>query len=208
MIIDEVFAKTKVVPVVVIDDSQRAAPLAEAMVAGGLPIAEVTFRTDAAEDSIRIMSQYPDMIVGAGTILNEEQAERAIDAGAKFVVLPGMNADVVRFCQSKNVPVFPGATSATEMMEAIALGLNVVKFFPAEANGGAAAIKDYTGPFGNLRFMPTGGVSPQNIGEYLAVPQIIAVGGTWMVPKQKISNGEFGDIKELCHQTISMIENL
>lgn len=208
MQIEEVFTKVKLVPVVVIDDAERASGLAEAMVAGGLPVAEVTFRTAAAADAIRAMSRNPDILVGAGTVLNVAQAEQALEAGAAFIVLPGFSADVVRYCQERGVPVFPGTTSASEMMAAIELGLTTVKFFPAEANGGVAAIKAYSGPFGQLRFIPTGGISEKNLDQYLALPQILAVGGSWMVPQKAIAAGEFEAITELCRDAVTLANDL
>lgn len=208
MQIEEVFAGVKLVPVVVIDDAERASGLADAMVAGGLPVAEVTFRTAAAVDAIRAMSKNPYMLVGAGTVLNVDQAEQALDAGATFIVSPGLSVDVVRYCQERNVPVYPGATSATEMMEAIELGLSIVKFFPAEANGGASALKAYSGPFGQLRFIPTGGISEKNLDSYLALPQVLAVGGSWMVPQKAIAAGEFEAITELCRDATALANDL
>lgn len=208
MQIEEVFTKVKLVPVVVIDDAERASGLAGAMVAGGLPVAEVTFRTAAAADAIRAMSRNPDILVGAGTVLNVAQAEQALEAGAAFIVLPGFSADVVRYCQERGVPVFPGTTSASEMMAAIELGLTTVKFFPAEANGGVAAIKAYSGPFGQLRFIPTGGISEKNLDQYLALPQILAVGGSWMVPQKAIAAGEFEAITELCRDAVTLANDL
>ncbi|MBM9433645.1 bifunctional 4-hydroxy-2-oxoglutarate aldolase/2-dehydro-3-deoxy-phosphogluconate aldolase [Flaviflexus equikiangi] len=204
MNVEERVARVKLVPVVVIEDAARAEGLAEAMVAGGLPVAEVTFRTPAAADAIRIMSRNAGMLVGAGTILTVAQAELALDSGAQFIVSPGFSREVVSFCLERGIPVFPGATSATDMTAAVELGLSVVKFFPAETNGGAAAIKAYSAPFGQLRFMPTGGISDKNLDQYLALPQVLAVGGSWMVPQKLIADGEFDRITELCREAVAL----
>ncbi|AZN30051.1 bifunctional 4-hydroxy-2-oxoglutarate aldolase/2-dehydro-3-deoxy-phosphogluconate aldolase [Flaviflexus salsibiostraticola] len=208
MQVEEIFARAKLVPVVVIDDAANAARLADAMVAGELPVAEVTFRTAAAPDAIRAMSQNSEMVVGAGTVLSVAQAEQALEAGAEFIVSPGLADDVVEYCQGRGVRVFPGATSATEMTAAISRGLSVVKFFPAEANGGAAAIKAYSGPFGQLRFMPTGGISERNLHEYLSLSQVLAVGGSWMVPQRAIAEGDFTTIEGLCRDAVSLANSL
>lgn len=208
MSIEEEFERVGLVPVVVIDDARHAPGLADAMVRGGLPIAEVTFRTEAATEAIQAMAQNKDILVGAGTVISVEQAERALVAGAQFIVLPGFSAEVVEYCQQRGVPVFPGTTSATEMMAAIKLGLGTLKFFPAEANGGASAIKAYGGPFGGLRFIPTGGISAANLAEYLALPQVLAVGGSWMVPQKKIAAEEFDEITELCREAVSLAQEL
>ncbi|MGL4791905.1 MAG: bifunctional 4-hydroxy-2-oxoglutarate aldolase/2-dehydro-3-deoxy-phosphogluconate aldolase, partial [Anaerotignaceae bacterium] len=175
MDINKRIEELKVVPVVKIDNVEDAKPLAEALVAGGLPVAEVTFRTDAAYEAIKIMAtEVPEMLVGAGTVINVEQAKLAMEAGAKFIVSPGFSAEVVKFAQENNIPVYPGVCTPTEIMAAIAAGLEVIKFFPAENYGGLSTIKALTGPFPNIKVMPTGGISEKNILEYLANPKIIA----------------------------------
>ena len=171
-----------VVPVVVLEDVKDAAPLAKALVEGGLPCAEVTFRTAAAEESIRVMTtEYPDMFVGAGTVLTIEQVDRAVAAGAKFIVSPGFDPEIVDYCLEKEIPVFPGCITPSEVAQAVKRGLKVVKFFPAEQFGGVATIKAMAAPYVGLKFMPTGGVSAKNLESYLSCDKIIACGGSWMV---------------------------
>lgn len=187
----------RVVPVIVIDDAARARPLAQALKDGGLPCAEVTFRTPAAEEALRAMSQDPEILVGAGTVLREEQVDRAVDAGARFIVTPGFSATVVRACQRAQVPVFPGAATATEIQMALEAGLDVVKFFPAGAAGGLATLKALSAPFPMVRFIPTGGVSSANLAQYLAHPAVLAAGGSWMVASDLIAAGKFTEITRL-----------
>lgn len=177
----EVIATGKIVPVVVLEDAADAASLADALVAGGLGCAEVTFRTAAAADAIRAMSDRPGMLVGAGTVLNVAQVDRAVAAGAKFVVSPGFSAAVVARCQEHGVPVFPGVASPSEIIQALDAGLDTVKFFPAEQLGGVPMVKALAAPFRSVRFIPTGGVNTGNLADYLAVKSVLAVGGTWMV---------------------------
>lgn len=198
--------KIGIVPVVVLNDAKDAKNVAKALIDGGLPVAEVTFRTDAAEESIRIMSEeYPDMLVGAGTVLTPEQADKAVEAGAKFIVSPGFNETVVKHCIDKNIPVAPGCNNPSEMEKALALGLDVVKFFPAEQSGGIKAIKAMAGPYVNLKFMPTGGINASNINSYLSFDKVIACGGSWMVPSNLVSEGEFEKIKELTREAVMSI---
>lgn len=180
--LEEQFYDYAVVPVVVLDDAEDAAPLAEALVKGGLPCAEVTFRTEAAEESIRIMSEkYPEMLVGAGTVLTTEQVDRAVAAGAKFIVSPGFDPEIVDYCMEKNIPVFPGCVSPSEVAQAVKRGLKVVKFFPAEQAGGLAMLKAMAAPYTMLKFMPTGGINTKNLKEYLGFSKILCCGGSWMV---------------------------
>ena len=205
----EKIQKLGIVPVVVLNDVEEAEPVARALCEGGLPVAEVTFRTDAAEASIRVMKEkFPDMLVGAGTVLTVEQAERAIQAGAEFIVSPGFNPTVVTYCIEKGVPVTPGCNNPSAMEGAMELGLDVVKFFPAEASGGLKAIKAMAAPYVNLKFMPTGGVNAQNINEYLAFPKIIACGGSWMVKGDLIQAGAFERIGELTRETVALVEKV
>lgn len=198
-------SELKIVPVVKLDRASDAANLAQALIAGGLPVAEVTFRTDAAEESIRIMSQIPGMLVGAGTITSIEQAERAIAAGAKFFVTPGFSRKITEFALSKNMPIFPGVCTPSEIMSIIEYGLPVAKFFPAEQYGGVATIKALLGPFPNMKFMPTGGVSAKNIMDYLAVKQIIACGGSWMVKDTLINEGKFDEITQMTKEAVAIV---
>lgn len=195
--------KIGIVPVVVLNDAKDAAPLAKALCDGGLPCAEVTFRTEAAEESIRIMTtEYPDMLVGAGTVLTTEQVDRAVGAGAKFIVSPGLNPKVVKYCIDKGIPVTPGTANPSDVEQAIELGLEVVKFFPAEAAGGLNMIKSMAAPYTNMKFMPTGGINAKNINEYLAFPKILACGGSWMVKGDLVAAGEFDKITELTREAV------
>ncbi|GAA0272099.1 hypothetical protein GCM10008922_33330 [Faecalicatena contorta] len=192
-----------IVPVVVLNDAKDAAPLAKALREGGLPCAEITFRTEAAEESIRIMVQeYPDMIVGAGTVLTTEQADKAVEAGAKFIVSPGLNPKVVQHCQDKGIPIVPGVTNPGQIEQALELGLDTVKFFPAEASGGLNMIKSMSAAYTNMMFMPTGGINIKNLNEYLAFDKIVACGGSWMVKSDLIKNGSFEKIKELTREAV------
>ena len=175
------------VPVVVLQDAGDAGLLADALVAGGLPVAEVTFRTAAAPDAIRVIADRGDVLVGAGTVLTVAQVDRAVAAGARFVVSPGLSRAVVERCAEHGIVALPGAVTATEVQAALELGLDTVKFFPAATSGGAAAIKALAAPFAGVRFVPTGGVGPANLAEYLAVPAVVAVGGSWMVPTDRIA---------------------
>ena len=200
----EQFQKLGIIPVVVIDDAKDAAPLAKALCEGGLPVAEVTFRTDAAEEAIRLMSEaYPEMLVGAGTVLTTEQVDRAVAAGSKFIVSPGLNPKVVKYCQEKNVPITPGTARPTDIEMALELGLDVVKFFPAEQNGGLAMIKAMAAPYTKVKFMPTGGINAKNLKSYLDFDKIIACGGSWMVPKDLVAAGDFEAIKNLTREAVN-----
>lgn len=194
----EEFQKLGVVPVVVLEDEKDALPLAESLVKGGLPCAEVTFRTEAAAESIRLMSEkYPEMLVGAGTVLTTEQVDLAVEAGARFIVSPGFDPEIVDYCLEKNIPVFPGCVTPSEVAQAVKCGLKVVKFFPAEQAGGIAMIKAMTAPYHNIRFMPTGGINPGNLKDYLSCDKILCCGGSWMVKGELIRNGEFEKIQDL-----------
>lgn len=194
----EEFQKLGVVPVVVLEDEKDALPLAEALVKGGLPCAEVTFRTEAAAESIRLMSEkYPEMLVGAGTVLTTEQVDLAVKAGARFIVSPGLDPEIVDYCLEKNIPVFPGCVTPSEVAQAVKRGLKVVKFFPAEQAGGIAMIKAMAAPYHNIRFMPTGGINPGNLKDYLSCDKILCCGGSWMVKGELIRKGEFEKIQDL-----------
>lgn len=198
--------KLKIVPVVKIDDAKDAEPLAKALIAGGLPIAEVTFRTSAAEEAIKTMAKIPEMIVGAGTVTSVEQAQKAIDAGAVFLVTAGFNRSVTEFAVKNNIPIFPGVCTPTELMFLLEFNLPVAKFFPAEQFGGLATIKALSGPFPNMKFMPTGGISDKNIKEYLANPKIIACGGSWMVKDSLINAQQFDEIERLTAEAVQLVK--
>nr|WP_297709020.1 bifunctional 4-hydroxy-2-oxoglutarate aldolase/2-dehydro-3-deoxy-phosphogluconate aldolase [uncultured Butyrivibrio sp.] len=196
--------KIGIVPVIAIDDAKDAEPLAQALINGGLPAAEVTFRTAAAEEAIRIISQkFPEMIVGAGTVLNAEQADRAKAAGAKFIVSPGFNRSNVEYIQSIGVPVVPGTATPGEVEQAIELGLDCVKFFPAEQNGGIAKIKAMAAPYTKMHFMPTGGVNKNNLNDYLGFNKVFCCGGSWMVKKELISAGKFDEIEAMTRDAVN-----
>jgi len=202
------FRQIGIIPVVVLDDAKDAKPLGEALVKGGLPAAEVTFRTDAAEESIRIMSKVEGLLVGAGTVLTIEQAKRAVDAGAKFIVSPGLNPDVVKWCIDENVPVTPGVQTPTEIEKALGLGLTTVKFFPAEPAGGLKMIKAVAAPYTMMSFMPTGGINADNIREYLSYDRIVACGGTWMIKKELIKEGKFDEIESEVRKAADIVKEI
>lgn len=198
-----------IVPVIAIDDAKKAVPLAKALVRGGLPAAEVTFRTAAAEEAIkRIVAEVPEMLVGAGTVLTKEQADRAIAAGVKFIVSPGFNPEITRYVIDKGMLMMPGTATPGEMEQAMSMGLSVVKFFPAEQNGGVAKLKAVAGPYSNLRWMPTGGVNEKNLLDYLSFSKIIACGGTWMVKKDLIEAENWDEIERLTRQAVQAMLGL
>ena len=199
----EEFSRIGIIPVIALDSAEDAAPLAKALCDGGLPCAEVTFRTAAAEESIRIMAeQFPEMLVGAGTVLTTEQVDRAVNAGAKFIVSPGLNPKVVKYCVEKDIPITPGCSNPSDVEVAIELGLEVVKFFPAEAAGGLNMIKSMAAPYTQMKFMPTGGITAKNICEYLAFDKIIACGGSWMVKKDLVAAGKYDEIQKLTEEAV------
>ena len=205
----EQMSRIGIVPVIALDDAADAAPLAEALLKGGISCAEVTFRTAAAEETIRKMSEeYPEMLVGAGTVLTTEQADRAAAAGAKFIVSPGLNPVTVKHCQEKEIPVIPGIMTPSEIELALSLQLTEVKFFPAEAAGGIKMIKAMSAPYGNVRFMPTGGISLANMEDYLSFQKVFACGGSWMVKKDLIQAGAFDRITELSRQAVQKKEEI
>jgi len=185
-----------IVPVIKLTDAANAVPLCRALANGGLPVAEITFRTDAAEESIRrVAAELPEVLVGAGTILTIDQVKRAMNAGAKFIVTPGFDEEVTRYCVENNIPIFPGCPTTSDIQKAIKLGLKVVKFFPAEAMGGLATIKAVAAPYGSMLFMPTGGVNEKNLNDYLAFNKIVACGGSWMAKEDLINAGKFDEIE-------------
>ncbi len=205
----EKFSKIGIIPVVVLEDVKDAEPLGKALMEGGLPCAEVTFRTAAAEEAIRIMAEkFPDILVGAGTVLTTEQADRAVAAGAKFIVSPGLNPDVVAHCVKKGIPVTPGTCTPTDVEKALTFGLDVVKFFPAEPAGGLNFIKAIAAPYVGVKFMPTGGINANNVRDYLKYDRIIACGGSWMVKGDLIKAGDFNKIKELTAEAAKIVKEI
>lgn len=196
--IHKAFVSSCIVPVVVLDDAKDAVKTAEALLKGGIGVMEITFRTDAAEESIKkVATECKDMIVGAGTVITLDMCKRAVNAGAKFIVSPGFDDEVVAWCVENDIPVTPGCVTPTEIMRAMKYGLNVVKFFPANVYGGVKALKSLSGPFGKMKFIPTGGINDDNSGEAARSPFIEAVGGSWVCPKDDIKNGNFDHITEL-----------
>ena len=201
--------QTGIVPVVVLNEVKDAVPLAQALINGGLPCAEVTFRTDAAQQSIaEISKKFPQMFVGAGTVLTTEQVDRAVDAGAKFIVSPGFNPKVVEYCIKKGYPMTPGIMTPTELEMALGFGLDVVKFFPAENAGGLKMIKAMAAPYTKMKFMPTGGINPQNVREYLQCDKILACGGSWMVKGELINSGNFAEIEKLTKEASQIVKEI
>lgn len=206
MDISKKLAEAGILPVVVIDDPKDAVPAANAMIEGGIDVMEITFRTAAASDAIRAVAEScPGMLVGAGTVITLEQCKKAVGSGAKFIVAPGLDSEVVTWCIENGVMVVPGCVTPSEITSAMKLGLRLVKFFPADVYGGLNAMKALSGPFGVIRFIPTGGVNAQNVGEYIAAPFVHAVGGSWICPKADIAAGNFKKITELCKDARSRI---
>ncbi|NLD88522.1 MAG: bifunctional 4-hydroxy-2-oxoglutarate aldolase/2-dehydro-3-deoxy-phosphogluconate aldolase [Clostridiales bacterium] len=192
-----------IIPVIKINDPGKAVPLASALLKGGLPVAEVTFRTEAAEESIKaITSGCPEMLTGAGTVLTPEQAERAVDAGARFIVSPGLNPRVVEWCLKRGVTIIPGCATPTELETALEYGINVVKFFPASEAGGLPMIKAMSAPYGRVRFIPTGGINLENLPQYLASPKVLACGGSFMVQEELINKGQFDEITFITRKAV------
>ncbi len=203
------FRKIGIIPVVVLNKTEDALPLGEALCEGGLPTAEITFRTDAAEDSIRRMVHtFPDMLIGAGTVLNTEQVDRAIDAGAKFIVSPGLNLTVVKYCKEKNITVIPGIQTPTEIEMALTENIDTVKFFPAEMSGGLNMMKALAGPYTNISFIPTGGINASNVREYLKWDRIVACGGSWMVNQKMLNTGNFEAIKSAAREASQIVKEV
>ena len=204
----EKFGKIGIIPVVVLDDAKDAEKLGEALVIGGLPCAEVTFRTDAALESIKIMAKNKDLLVGAGTVLSIEQVDKAVNAGAKFIVSPGLNPKVVKYCVDNNIPITPGTQTPSEMEQALELGLKVVKFCPAEPAGGLNMIKAVAAPDTSLKFMPTGGINSKNVVDYLMYDRILACGGSWMVKKDLIAAGSCDKLKSMIKEAAEIVKEV
>ncbi|MCL2805523.1 MAG: bifunctional 4-hydroxy-2-oxoglutarate aldolase/2-dehydro-3-deoxy-phosphogluconate aldolase [Treponema sp.] len=205
----EKIGQTGIVPVIKIDDVEKAVPLAKALMAGGIPCAEITFRTAQGEEAIRrVAKEVPDILLGAGTVLTVDQVDRAINAGAKFIVSPGLNPKVVAYCIQKGIPVTPGCANPSDIELALEFGLEVVKFFPAEQAGGLDYIKAVSAPYPNLKFMPTGGISEKNISKYIAFDKILACGGSWMAPADLINSGNFEKITSLSKEAVQNLLGL
>jgi 2-dehydro-3-deoxyphosphogluconate aldolase/(4S)-4-hydroxy-2-oxoglutarate aldolase len=202
------FGKMRVIPVVAIEDEKDAMELAEALIGGGLPCAEITFRTAAAAGTIRIMANRGDMLVGAGTVLKVDQVKAAFDAGARFIVAPGFNPKVVGYCVENNIPVIPGIVTPSEIEAALDFGLNVFKFFPAEVFGGLNTLKAMSGPYGAVQFIPTGGINPANLCEYLKFSKILACGGSWIAKTASISEGRFDEILGNAKEAVALVKTL
>lgn len=207
--IAERFYELGVVPVVVLEDAKDALPLAKALTEGGLPCAEVTFRTEAAEESIRIMKkEFPEMLVGAGTVLTKAQVDQAVNAGAEFIVSPGFDPEIVDYCLEKEIPVFPGCISPSEVAQAVKRGMSTVKFFPAEQAGGISMIRAMAAPYSNLKFMPTGGINLKNLKDYLSFDRILCCGGSWMVRGELIKNQEFDKIRRMTREARELAQSI
>jgi len=198
-----------VVPVIAIDNAADAPKLGQALLDGGLPCAEITFRTAAAAEAIKLMtSECPDVLVGAGTVMTVDQAKRASEAGVKFVVTPGFDEDVVAWCIEHDMPVTPGVVTPTEINMALKKGLNVVKFFPAEASGGVKTLKAIAAPYQDVKFIPTGGINAGNLADYLSLKSVLACGGSWMVAKDLISGGKFDQISALAAEAVAVVQKI
>ncbi len=206
--VSEKVSEIGVVPVIKLNNPERdAVPLAKALIDGGMPVAEVTFRAAGAAKAIKLMvDAYPDMLVGAGTVMSEAQIDEAIAAGAKFIVTPGLDADLVKYAQAKGIDIFPGCTTPTDYHLAFRLGLKVLKFFPAEQSGGLAKIKAMAAPFPQFKVMPTGGISLKNLADYISCPTICACGGSYMVTADLIDNGKWDEITNLCKQSVEIVK--
>ena len=205
----EKLGRTGIIPVVVIENTADAVPLGKALVRGGLPCAEVTFRTAAAADAIRILKkEVPELLVGAGTVLTKEQADQAEEAGVSFIVSPGLNPNIVRYVQEKGIPMMPGVCTPSEIETAMELGIKEMKFFPAEAAGGLKMIKALCGPYRDVLFMPTGGITAKNAGDYLKYEKILCCGGTWMVSPAMIRDGKFEEIERLTAEAAEIVKEV
>src|SRR3954464_14617438 len=198
----EQVGRLRIVPIISIDDASGASPLGDALLAGGLPLVEVTYRTEAADAAIRTLARRGDLLVGAGTVLNPDTAKRAVDAGAKFLVTPGFNPKTVRWALDHGVAIVPGTSTPTDLEMAVDHGVSVMKFFPAEALGGVKTLKVLAGPFGVIRFVPTGGVAAEGMSTYLAFPKVLAVGGSWMAGKELLAAKRFGEVTRLARDAV------
>ncbi len=197
------------VPVIKVEDANDAVPLCGALARGGLPVAEITFRSEAAEEAIRrVHKELPEVILGAGTVLTKDQVNRAMAAGATYIVSPGINPNIVRYCQEVGIPIVPGTSCPSNVETALELGLTTVKFFPAESAGGLKMIKAMSAPYGSVRFLPTGGINEKNVGEYLAFPKVVAVGGSWMAPADAVAAKDWDRIEKLAREAVDLVLGL
>lgn len=205
-VMDEL-SKHRLLPVIVIDDADQALPLAEALVAGGLPVAEVTLRTPAAAESIKRMARRGGLVLGAGTVLNVDLCKQAMDCGASYIVTPGLNPKVVDYCVAHNIPITPGVSTCTEIEMALDRGVSTVKFFPAESIGGSKALRAICAPYGHVRFVPTGGITQETLAGYLSIKQVIAVGGSWMVAKDLLNGGRWDEVTRLTRAAVESVKS-
>jgi len=204
--LNTLLAKHKVIPVIAVDNAEDILPLGEQLVENGLPVAEITFRSKAAAEAIRLLrTKYPNMLIGAGTVLNEAQVVEAKEAGASFIVSPGFNPNTVKACQKHQIAIVPGVNNPSHVEQAIELGLDTVKFFPAEPSGGLSMLKAMLAPYNAIKVMPTGGINVNNIHDYLAVPAVLACGGSWMVDKKLVNNGEWSEIGRLVSEIVDEV---
>jgi 2-dehydro-3-deoxyphosphogluconate aldolase/(4S)-4-hydroxy-2-oxoglutarate aldolase len=204
----ERIGRLRLIPMVVIDKAEHAGPFGDALVSGGLPVAEITFRTDAAQPAIRALAKRGDLLVGAGTVLSTELADRAIDAGAQFIVAPGTNPNVVEHCVIRGVPIVPGVATPTDIELALSHGVDTLKFFPAENMGGVDMLKALAGPFAGVRFIPTGGITPEKLPSYLALPSVLACGGSWLAPRELLAAGDFAAIQKLIEKAVKLLASV
>ncbi|MGY0614714.1 bifunctional 4-hydroxy-2-oxoglutarate aldolase/2-dehydro-3-deoxy-phosphogluconate aldolase [Vibrio sp. FJH11] len=205
-IINEQLKALKIIPVIAIDKAEDIIPLGKVLAENGLPVAEITFRSDAAVEAIRLLREtQPDMLIGAGTVLNKEQAIAAKEAGATFVVSPGFNPNTVKACQEIGIDIIPGVNNPSAIEAALEMGLTTLKFFPAEASGGVNMVKALLAPYGDVHIMPTGGINQKNIKDYLAVPRVLACGGTWMVDKKLVEAGEWEELARLTREAVDLV---
>ncbi|HEY9054436.1 MAG TPA: bifunctional 4-hydroxy-2-oxoglutarate aldolase/2-dehydro-3-deoxy-phosphogluconate aldolase, partial [Rectinemataceae bacterium] len=203
----QTIARIGIVPVIKLDSADRALALGKALLDGGLPVAEVTFRTQAAAASILALRKaYPELITGAGTVLTTAQVEAAMAAGASYIVTPGFNPRIVDFCLARNMPIVPGVNSPSQVEQGLERGLSLLKFFPAEASGGVKMLKALHGPYAEVSFIPTGGVEPSNLGQYLALPYVAAIGGSWMVKEDLLTSGAYDEVSRLCEEAVSLVK--
>lgn len=206
--INEQLQALKVIPVIALDNAEDIIPLGKVLSDNGLPAAEITFRSEAAVEAIRLLKQsQPHMLIGAGTVLNGQQALEAKQAGASFVVSPGFNPNTVKACQKIGIDIIPGVNNPSTVETALEMGLTTLKFFPAEASGGLSMVKSLVGPYADIRLMPTGGITASNIGDYLAIPQVLACGGTWMVDKKLIENKDWDTIAQLTRKIVEQVKS-